>query len=55
MPAKRKNRDQPIGVGLTGKQMRRKKPVSSDYLVNIEPITENQKILFNSFFCNINC
>ena len=49
MGRKRSNGDQPIGVGLTGKQMRRKKPVSSDYLVNIEPITENQKILFNSY------
>jgi predicted ribonuclease YlaK len=29
--------------------MRRKKPVNSEYLVNIEPITENQKILFNSY------
>ncbi len=46
MGRKRSNGDQPIGVGLTGKQMRRKKPVNSEYLVNIEPITENQKILF---------
>ena len=29
--------------------MRRKKPINSDYLVDIEPITENQKILFNSY------
>ena len=29
--------------------MRRKKPINSDYLVGIEPITENQKILFNSY------
>ena len=46
---RKKNGDQPIGVGLTAKQMRRKKPVNSEYLVNIEPITENQKILFNSY------
>ena len=49
MGRKRSNGDQPIGVGLTAKQMRRKKPVNSEYLVNIEPITENQKILFNSY------
>ena len=49
MGRKRSNGDQPIGVGLTVKQMRRKKPVNSEYLVNIEPITENQKILFNSY------
>ena len=48
MPKKR-NGDQPIGVGLTAKQMKRKKPVNSDYLVNIEPITDNQKVLFDSY------
>ena len=65
MGRKRSNGDQPIGVGLTAKQMRRKKPINSDYLVDIEPITENQKILFmkkgrlidkrntNEFFANI--
>ena len=41
--------DQPIGVGLTAKQMKRKKPVNSDYLVGIEPITDNQKRLFDSY------
>ena len=41
--------DQPIGVGLTAKQMKRKKPLNSDYLVNIEPITDNQKRLFESY------
>ena len=46
---RKRNGDQPIGVGLTAKQMRRKKPVNSEYLVNIEPITENQKILFSSY------
>ena len=40
---RKRNGDQPIGVGLTAKQMRRKKPINSDYLVDIEPITENQK------------
>ena len=41
--------DQPIGVGLTAKQMKRKKPVNSDYLVDITPITDNQKRLFDSY------
>ncbi len=48
MPRKKKA-EQPIGVGLTTRQMKRKKPLSASYLVNIEPITENQKILFNSY------
>ena len=48
MPKKR-NGDQPIGVGMTAKQMKRKKPVNADYLVNIDPITDNQKALFDSY------
>ena len=46
---KRGNTDQPIGVGLTAKQMKRKKPLNLDYLVDIEPLTENQKRLFDSY------
>jgi phosphate starvation-inducible protein PhoH len=46
---KRGNNDQPIGVGLTAKQAKRKKPLSSEYLVDIEPLTENQKRLFDSY------
>ena len=46
---KRASAEQPIGVGLTAKQMKRKKPLSSDYLVDIEPLTENQKRLFDSY------
>ena len=49
MGRKKSNGDQPIGVGLTAKQMRRKKPINSEYLVDVQPITENQKILFNSY------
>ncbi len=48
MPRKKKV-EQPIGVGLTTKQMKRKKPLSADYLVDIEPITDNQKKLFDSY------
>ena len=36
---KRGNSDQPIGVGLTAKQMKRRKPLSSDYLIDIDPLT----------------
>jgi phosphate starvation-inducible PhoH-like protein len=38
-----------IGAGFTAKQMRRKKPINSDLLLNIEPLTENQKKLFSSY------
>jgi len=50
MPRKKKtNGEQPIGIGYTSKQMKRKKPISNTYLVDIEPITENQKKLFESY------
>ena len=50
MPRKKKtNGDQPIGIGLTTKQMKRKKPIGNSYLLDIEPITENQKKLFDSY------
>ena len=46
---KRANTEQPIGVGLTSKQMKRKKPLGSGYLVDIEPLNNNQKQLFKSY------
>jgi predicted ribonuclease YlaK len=50
MARKKRNNDlQPIGVGLTAKQMKRKKPVNSDFLVDIQPLTENQEQLFKSY------
>ena len=50
MPRKKKtNGDQPIGIGLTTKQMKRKKPIGNTYLLDIEPITDNQKKLFDSY------
>ena len=39
------NGDQPIGIGLTTKQMKRKKPIGNTYLLDIEPISDNQKKL----------
>ena len=52
MPRRKKSADQPIGVGLTTKQMKRKKPLSAGYLLDIEPITDNQRILFESYKAN---
>ena len=46
---KRASAEQPIGVGLTAKQMKRKKPLSQDYLVDIDPLSDNQKRLFDSY------
>ena len=49
MPRKRKAEQQPIGVGLTAKQMKRKKPINADMLRDIDPLTENQQKLFDSY------
>jgi len=50
MPRKKKTSgEQPIGIGYTSKQMKRKKPISNAYLIDIEPITDNQKKLFESY------
>ena len=46
---KRASAEQPIGVGLTAKQMKRKKPLSQEYLVDIDPLSDNQKRLFDSY------
>ena len=53
MPRKKKT-DQPIGVGMTAKQMKRKKPINTEMLRDIEPLTQNQQILFNSYGENKN-
>jgi predicted ribonuclease YlaK len=47
--ARRKRAEQQNDVGLTTRQAKRKKPLSSEYLVDIDPLTENQKKLFNSY------
>ena len=47
MPRKRKS--EPIGIGYTAKQMRKKKPINNEYLVDITPLTNNQKTLFDLY------
>ena len=53
MPRKKKT-DQPIGVGLTVKQMKRKKPINADMMREVEPLTENQQALFNAYAADKN-
>ena len=48
MPRKKKTTD-PIGVGMTAKQMKRKKPINTDLMRDIEPLTQNQQTLFESY------
>ena len=46
---RRKKTEQPIGVGMTSKQMKRKKPINVDMMREIEPLTDNQKALFEAY------
>ena len=48
MPRKKKV-EQPVGAGMTAKQMKRRKPINTDFLREIEPLTPNQQLLFNSY------
>ena len=48
MPRKKKTTD-PIGVGLTAKQMKRKKPINTDMMRDIDPLTQNQQNLFDAY------
>ncbi len=52
--ARRRKEDQPIGVGMTAKQMKRKKPINIDLMREIEPLTDNQKLLYQSYEKNQN-
>ena len=54
MARRNRKEDQPIGVGMTARQMKRKKPISSDLMRDIEPLTENQRKLFDSYKKNQN-
>lgn len=49
MARRNRREEQPIGVGLTAKQMKRKKPINLDFIRDIEPLTENQKKLYESY------
>jgi predicted ribonuclease YlaK len=49
MPRRKRVADQPIGVGLTAKQMKRKKPINLDLMRDIDPLTENQKLLYEAY------
>ena len=55
MPRKKKTAD-PIGVGLSmsAKHMKRKKPINNDLMRDIEPLTQNQQVLFNAYAENKN-
>jgi predicted ribonuclease YlaK len=39
----------PVPFGMSNKQMKRKKPINLEYLNNIEPLTDNQEIMFDEY------
>jgi predicted ribonuclease YlaK len=48
MPVRtRKTKTNGSGNGMTAKQMRRKKPINSDQLLSIKPLTDGQKEVFD--------
>lgn len=49
MARRKRVEDQPIGVGMTAKQIKRKKPIGLDLMREIEPLTDNQKLLYEAY------
>ena len=49
MPRKRNTAATPVPFGMSTKQMKRKKPINSQYLKTIEPLTENQEKFFHDY------
>ena len=43
MPVKKKTKAP--GQGMTAKQMKRRKPISADYMLPIEPLTDNRWLM----------
>jgi phosphate starvation-inducible protein PhoH len=49
MSRRKRTNDQPIGVGLTTRQAKRKKALGNEYLLDIDPLTDNQKKLYDAY------
>ena len=48
MPARKKTTKAP-GQGMNAKQRKRRKPIGEDYMLPVEPLTDNQKVLFDAW------
>ena len=44
-----RGRNKAPGAKMSAKQMKRKKPINEDYLINIEPLTDNQTVMFDAY------
>jgi phosphate starvation-inducible protein PhoH len=49
MARRKRTNDQPIGVGLTTRQAKKKKALGNEYLLDIDPLTDNQRKLFDAY------
>ena len=49
MTSRKKRTPSQVGAGMSAKQISRKKPFNIDMMVDIEPLTENQTKVFNSY------
>ena len=50
MPAKKRKGGSSVGVGsMSSRQLKRKKPINSDLMVDIKPLTDNQEKFFEAY------
>ena len=49
MARRKRTNDQPIGVGLTTRQAKKKKALGNEYLLDIDPLTDNQRKLYDAY------
>ena len=54
MARKRRGSDQPTGVGMSARQLKRRKPINLDVMKEIDPLTDNQEKLYKSYGLNQN-
>jgi phosphate starvation-inducible PhoH-like protein len=49
MPARKKKVSSQVGAGMSAKQMQRKKPFNVDMMVDVTPVSDNQKLVFDAY------
>jgi len=49
MARRKRTNDQQTDVGLTNRQAKKKKALGNEYLLDIEPLTDNQRKLFDAY------
>tara|TARA_B100001939_G_C16928167_1_gene612712 strand:+ start:136 stop:891 length:756 start_codon:yes stop_codon:yes gene_type:complete len=49
MPARKKKVSSQVGAGMSAKQMQRKKPFNVDMMVDVQPLSDNQKSVFDAY------